>query len=1135
MKSLFSILLILFNLIVSGQEGIPYITHFNKANDMMVNQWSICQTNQNVMLFANRLGVTSYDGNQWKNHRLPIIPFEIRREAATGIIYAGAAGSYGRINEERDGKFSYSPLSGDSDSLGVITSIWFSGSSVCFAGEQSITIYNPDDPASSRRWYADQDAPFTGYAETGGNFYINVAGKGLHRIDSDTLFPIVTGYLTNETEILFILDYSPGMILLGTSDNRLRLFDGIKYYPFAGDTEEYLAENILSDGIVVTDSLYAFSTLYGGVILVKRHGGKLLHKVNYQNGLPDDEIFAMGSDINSGLWISHGMGICRVDLSLPLRSFSHYPGLEGTVTTTIWYNDELWVATNEGLWYLDEVRNYTEVEVWLKRPPLREPERINTQVQIAVASGIKEEAEQPQEEKSSLKRAFSRLFGNKKRDQATPEDEKTEEIKSDELSASREVQPIKPPESRYVRRKVTSLKSIDNIYRKVEGLNARCNMIAKTDHGLLVATTAGLYAVFNHQAVAVTESRYINSIEKGVGSDLYYISTDDGIMEVRYNNNRWETKQNLFGINEPLYSMVSTSDNVIWASGLNILFNFTRYENSDSIVTRTYTYASDFPDHARLAEVNDTLMLFTENEILYFSDYEGLLKPYAFRSVVPDNATNMKFLMSSDDTPWINEGKGWRCFNRGVEGIESVESLLRIFDRIISIRSDSSGSFWVTDRESGVYRITGFNNTEIDPVFSLFINNLSTGEGIFNNLSELEFEPYNNTISVNISAPHYLKETSTSYQYFIEGLMKSWSPLTNSPNINLFLKSGTYTVLFRAVNVLGIISPEKQVTFTIKPPFTRTIWFYILISLGAIAIIIFMVYLREKKLHHDNRILEEKVQERTIELEKKREQIEIQRDEILKQKEEITSSITYASRIQNAILPGQNLFRKAFTDHFIFHIPRDIVSGDFYWIYESKNRVSFAVADCTGHGVPGAIMSMLGISLLNEISAYNEDDINPSYVLGLLREKIIFSLKQSGHSDGASDGMDISFCSLNRKTMTLDFAGAFNPLYHFRDGVLTEYKADRMPVGYHGKQSKFTNHTVSVKKGDAIYLFSDGYYDQFGGNNDKKFSSARFRKMIQEISSLPMDEQKGVIQKRYRDWKRNEDQVDDILVVGIRL
>jgi serine phosphatase RsbU (regulator of sigma subunit) len=260
-----------------------------------------------------------------------------------------------------------------------------------------------------------------------------------------------------------------------------------------------------------------------------------------------------------------------------------------------------------------------------------------------------------------------------------------------------------------------------------------------------------------------------------------------------------------------------------------------------------------------------------------------------------------------------------------------------------------------------------------------------------------------------------------------------------------------------------------------------------------------------------------------------------QRDKITSQAEKITDSIRYASLIQSAILPPKDKLDQYITDFFILFRPTDIVSGDFFWINEKDENIYLSVADCTGHGVPGALMSMLGVALLNEIII--KDEIKkPDEILNQLRENLMNSLHQTGKPGEAKDGMDIAICVINKKRNMLEFAGAFNPMYVSRAGEIIEIKGDRMPIGIHmNAHMPFTRHEVKLKKSDIIYLFSDGYLDQFGGAKDKKFSATQFKKLLAEISHESMEKQKEILDKTINDWMDDEEQIDDILVMGIKI
>jgi serine phosphatase RsbU (regulator of sigma subunit) len=235
------------------------------------------------------------------------------------------------------------------------------------------------------------------------------------------------------------------------------------------------------------------------------------------------------------------------------------------------------------------------------------------------------------------------------------------------------------------------------------------------------------------------------------------------------------------------------------------------------------------------------------------------------------------------------------------------------------------------------------------------------------------------------------------------------------------------------------------------------------------------------------------------------------------------------------MLPMEGHFKANFEDFFIFFKPRDIVSGDFYWIGEDDKSIYFTVADCTGHGVPGAFMSTLGISTLNEIISNNRS-LQANKVLNLLRNKTMKSLHQTGKEGEASDGMDISFCMLNKDRKKLQYAGAYNPLFIFQNGEFKEYKANRMPIGiYYGEEIPFTNYAISVEKGDTVYLFSDGYSDQFGGADGSKYKKSNLKKLLSEIYYRPLAEQRSILEAELAKWQGSMAQVDDITIIGVRI
>jgi serine phosphatase RsbU (regulator of sigma subunit) len=291
---------------------------------------------------------------------------------------------------------------------------------------------------------------------------------------------------------------------------------------------------------------------------------------------------------------------------------------------------------------------------------------------------------------------------------------------------------------------------------------------------------------------------------------------------------------------------------------------------------------------------------------------------------------------------------------------------------------------------------------------------------------------------------------------------------------------------------------------------------------------------------------ENRVQKLLEDVKRKNSELEDQKNQIEKIHLEITDSINYANRIQNAVLPDHSILYTYFSDYFILFKPKNVVSGDFYWFSIVDNRIIFCLADCTGHGVPGAFMSMLGISFLREIIT-KEHLYEPSEILNKLRHEIVVALNQRGLQSDQKDGMDISLFSIDifpgkvnsDKAINFLWAGANNPCWLLRNGEFEELLPDRMPVGINDHMDRFRTVELQLNRGDKIYLFSDGYRDQFGGPRSKKFMSRHLRELIIESSSKPMAKQKEILDNTIEEWRTGfgikHEQTDDITIAGIEI
>lgn len=368
--------------------------------------------------------------------------------------------------------------------------------------------------------------------------------------------------------------------------------------------------------------------------------------------------------------------------------------------------------------------------------------------------------------------------------------------------------------------------------------------------------------------------------------------------------------------------------------------------------------------------------------------------------------------------------------------------------------------------------------------------------------------------------------SSVRYRVMLKGADPDWRPATDQQvAIYSGLPPGHYTFMVRAGNSSGYWTEEPvEFSFVIKPPFYFSPWFIITMTIVIICAIIIYIKIRERNLIREKKILEAKVAERTAEL--------VLKNQIIEEKNrDITASIRYAERIQRAMLPQEEMFKNIF----VLFIPKDIVSGDFYWMYDNGDVCLVAAVDCTGHGVPGAFMSIIGHNSLNKV-VREYGLIRPSAILDQLNVEVSKSIIQS-QEKGITDGMDLSLIAYNRTKFTLEYAGAYNPLYLVRDGEVITYKGDRFPIGMSSMEQKrnFTNVDVDIRSGDMIYMCSDGYADQFGSPEGKKFKVGNIKKILSEIHNLPVSDQRMRLEKEFFNWKGELPQIDDILFIGMRI
>lgn len=410
---------------------------------------------------------------------------------------------------------------------------------------------------------------------------------------------------------------------------------------------------------------------------------------------------------------------------------------------------------------------------------------------------------------------------------------------------------------------------------------------------------------------------------------------------------------------------------------------------------------------------------------------------------------------------------------------------------------------------------------------------------------DVEFEYNLNSILIDYKAICISDASKVEYKIRLLGAETEWQPVTKQTYANFpSLPAGDYIFEVKAKNNSGIWSENpQQYRFIISPPFWQTIWFYSVVAIFLIVSVVLFVKIREKKLLNEKAELEQKVHDRTVEVRMKNELL-------AKKNKDITDSINYAKRIQRAIMPPKMKMDELLKSSFIFYRPKDIVSGDFHWNTYHNGKLIIAAADCTGHGVPGAFMSMISISSLNKV-VKEKQIIDPARILDNIRYDIVNDLKQSGEMQ-TKDGLDIALISIDADKKIVEYAGAYNSMYVVKNkpidqslldydfnftvynNKLIEVKADRMPIGISDRMdSNFTTKTMKLESGDMVFITTDGYIDQFGGEKGKKFMSKRFKDLLLELPYSNEESALKMLDNQFIEWRGEYEQIDDVLVIGI--
>ena len=879
------VLLCLPLLNIISQEGEPFMNHIKPENVSGAKITSITEDIENTMVFAGNRGVSTFDSEEWQNLTVPNIPMVVSADTSLPMIYVGGRGFYGYLMKSGDGAYIFHDLGEEGIESGDITRIFQTDQHIIYYGKDMIAMADRQILYNARRYMADSLTDFAGLFIFNDKIIVNFRDVGLHELEGREVIRKRTSTDFGESEILFWLDYGKE-ILLGTSKNRLYRYNGRTFRSIYLEDQAYLTESTLDGGVWLEEDIIALSTVLGGCLIVNVKTGKTLNTLNLQTGLPDDEIFAIARDQNKGLWIAHQYGLTRVDASLPVRSYENYPGLSGNLTAVAMLNNTLYVSTNEGVFFLNEKKDFvvTETEEVVK---VETPSTIQLEVEEPAVG--EELATQPIHRELSP-REIRRQRRQARRDSLESEQDSLQEDLMDEMKSGQQGPDSRPRlteekeagegrdsgegitlvaprmSARSVKKKIYDLQSISHEFTRLGRFEEKVKDLVPLGNRIIIASNGGLYEVENKQLKAIRKDWYIERILPSSDPGRMYVVTDETVYAMRLRNNDWSIETDFNYIGQEIYSICEEGDSAIWVGCDNRSYRVMLMVDSIQGID-TIDFHEDYYDPVIVRNIHDTVYFFLSSGI-FFYDSDSLHKTsYIKANSIP------QYFFSDGSISWANTGDQWISLENQDNYNKLVDSYLNLFDNITDLYLDQKGDTWVVYADQSLYRINNAKVDQYQPGFQLFLKSVHDSKGS-NPLDELLFDYLDRSLVFNFSAPYYLKDHSTSYQYFVEGMSAGWSAWDDSPALSFpVLPVGKIKLHVRARNILGQYSSLKSYPIVIKPPWWLSWVFISLVGLILIMIVIQIIRMRVRKLQRDKQMLEQKVLERTAEIQRQKDEI----------------------------------------------------------------------------------------------------------------------------------------------------------------------------------------------------------------------------------------------------------------------
>lgn len=1090
---------------LSAQEqryGYPLMQYYSpKSYNASDQNWCVLQDATGMLYFGNTdKGVLVYDGARWSNIRLETS--QLVRDLAkgeTGIIYVGTIGDFGRLVPTSQGELRYESLlptvRGELPDFQDIYKVHALNGRIFFCAKGCYFIYD-EQRQDTRVFSFPNDKNFLTF-RVGDELVAGVDGTNL-LFCTDSLFrqdtiiypPGMARAGSSGRQLYGAVAISPDTLLLGYSPGGVFIYDRKKSAivepsaPFAPNVQKIIAQgaNIytmhrLRNGNVAVGLIFSDDVCYAEFT----PDGRDVQTLGITSGLHDSFVMEFTETSDGTLWLTHNVGLTSIEANAPFRAFTELHGLNSVVLSLHEHRGTLYVGSMNGLF------------------------------RVQIEGG------------------HARLV----------------QVPGIYVPVWQMVSYTDP----YDKREVLLVQGMTDTYQ-VDGERGYSLPMRVSDPATGEYVNPVRLAAYGGYVICplATDPRVV---ALGMQSGVKFLR--------RLPNNAWfEEKVEIHPpITAEVRDIAQDGDSTIWLSTFSSGVYLMEKQRDGSYRTRQITERQGIPSLRQnmVTILNGKPYITTQKGFMVYDRQADTLLP-ASLPITPNLGAATAIargetwaMQRFDDELGLNLVE----YYKNIHDTTSPRSQ-QVFKRLPSrwldaIAFDQKGTLWLGfANELFSYRshipmpqdsnfraiIRSVMDLKNDSTLFAGVFHTTDAQGRIRILMEQPEEmvlklPYSqNSLYFQFGANAY-SSVPTEYSVILENNDAQWSKWENRAEATYTnLREGSYTLKVRAKNAYGQISEEAHYTIVIKPPFYRTIWAYIAYIILFSLLVWGLVQLNSRRILAEKRRLEKVVKERTAEVVKQKEQIEQQNNEIV-------SSITYASKIQQAILPRQATIQSIFPEHLLLYLPRNVVSGDFYWMIQIGDKKVCCIADCTGHGVPGGFMSMLGSTFLHQV-VRSVDMLDTAEILNLVRELVISSLHQTDDVMSNKDGMDCALFIIDESTGMLQYSGANNPLIHIRDGEMTELKPDRMPIGIYIRAGvPFTSQTIQLQKGDMLYAFSDGYQDQFGGLKNRKFMIKNLRALLLEIYKEPVEVQNEIVAERFAEWKGEHPQTDDVILFGIRI